>query len=147
MGRQNDEIVKWLIDHTPINDLPQSLVEEEARHIIQDVVQENVRRGVNKDAIESNREDIFSRAAQSASDRVKVNYILNRIADEEKVTVTRADVEQRLADMAVRYGITPERMKEEMTKRDNALDGLSRNLRLEKAVDCLQAAAKITPEG
>jgi hypothetical protein len=38
-------------------------------------------------------------------------------------------------------------MKEEMTKRDNALDGLSRNLRLEKAVDCLQAAAKITPEG
>jgi trigger factor len=146
-GRQNDEIVKWLIDHTPINDLPQSLVEEEARHIIQDVVQENVRRGVNKDDIESNREDIFSRAAQSAADRVKVNYILNRVADEEKVTVSQADVEQRLADMAVRYGITPDRMKEEMTKRDNALDGLRRNLRLEKAVAILHAAAKITPEG
>jgi trigger factor len=146
-GRQSDEIVKWMIDHTPINDLPQSLVEEEARHIIQDVVQENVRKGVTKDDIESNREDIFSRAAQSASDRVKVNYILNRIADEEKITVTKADVEQRLADMAVRYGITPERMKEEMTKRDNALEGLRRNLRLEKAVDSLHAAAKITPEG
>ena len=146
LGRQKDELVKWLIEHTPLNDLPQSLVEEEARHIIQDVVQENVRRGVNKDDIESHREDIFNRAAQSASDRVKVNYILTRIADEEKVAITDADVDQRVAEMAARYGITPERMKEELAKRDT-MDGLRRNLRLDKAVDILHAAATITPEG
>jgi trigger factor len=145
LGRQKDELVKWLIEHTPLNDLPQSLVEEEARHIIQDVVQENVRRGVNKDDIESHREDIFTRAAQSASDRVKVNYILTRIADEEQVSITDADVDQRVAEMAVRYGITPERMKEELAKRDT-MDGLRRNLRLDKAVDILHAAAVITPE-
>lgn len=144
-GRQKDELVKWLVENTPLNDLPQSLVEEEARHIIQDVVQENVRRGVNKDDIESHREDIFNRAAQSAADRVKVNYILNRIASEEKVTVTDADVEQRIADMARRYGTDPERMKAELTKHDT-LDNLRSNLRLDKTVDILLGTAKITPE-
>ena len=144
-GRQKDELVKWLVGNTTLADLPQSLVEEEARHIIQDVVQENVRRGVNKDDIEQHREDIFSRAAQSAADRVKVNYILSRIADDEKITVSDADVEQRIAEMAQRYGTDPERMRAELVKRDT-LDGLRRNLRLDKAVDSLHAAAKITSE-
>ena len=145
-GRQKDELVKWLVENTNLTDLPQSLVEEEARHIIQDVVQENVRRGVDKDDIETHREDIFSRAAQSASDRVKVNYILSRIAEEENVSVTDADVEQRIAEMARRYGTNPEQMKAELNKR-GTLDGLRGNLRLDKAVDSLLAAAKITQEG
>jgi len=144
-GRQKDELVKWLIENTNLADLPQSLVEEEARHIIQDVVQDNVRRGVDKDNIESHREDIFTRAAQSAADRVKVNYILNRIAEEEKITVSNADVEQRIAEMARRYGTDPVHMKEELTKR-GTLDGLRGNLRLDKAVDILFATATITPE-
>jgi len=144
-SRQKDDLVKWLVENTPLTDLPQSLVEEEARHIIQDVVQENVRRGVNKDEIESHREDIFNRAAQSAADRVKMNYILSRVADAEQVTVTDADVETRLADMASRYGVSPEKMKEEMEKRE-AMDALRTNVRLDKAVDTLLTTAKITPE-
>ncbi|MEI6563202.1 MAG: trigger factor [bacterium] len=145
IGRQKDEIVKWLMEHTPLTELPQSLIEEEARHIIQDVVQENMRRGVSKDDIESHREDIFNRAAQSSADRVKVNYILTRIADEEKVVVTEADVNQRIAEMAMRSGSSPEQLKADLEKRE-ALDGLRRNLRLDKAVDSLHAAATITPE-
>lgn len=144
-NRQKDELVKWLSENTALTDLPQSLVEEEARHIIQDVVQENVRRGVNKDEIESHREDIFNRAAQSAADRVKVNYILSRVAEEETISVTDADVEQRIADMAMRYGTDAAHMKAELEKR-GSLDGLRSTLRLDKAVDIIHAAAKITPE-
>ncbi|MEI6167369.1 MAG: trigger factor [bacterium] len=144
-NRQKDEIVKWVMEHTPLTDLPQSLVEEEARHIIQDVVQENMRRGVSKDDIESHREDIFNRAAQSSSERVKVNYILNRIAEEEQITVTEADMEKRFSEMVNQYGQSPEKLKADMEKR-GAIETLRRNLRLEKAVDLLHAAATITPE-
>lgn len=144
-NRQKDEIVKWLVEHTPISDLPQSLVEEEARHIIQDVVQENMRRGVSKDDIESHREDIFNRAAQSSSERVKVNYILSRIAEEEKISVSEADLELRFSAMANQYGQSPDKLKADLEKR-GAIDTLRRNLRLEKAVDLLHASAKITPE-
>lgn len=144
-NRQKDEIVKWVVEHTPLTDLPQSLVEEEARHIIQDVVQENMRRGVSKDDIEQHREDIFKRAAQSSSERVKVNYILTRIAEEEKITVSEADIEKRFSEMASQYGQSPAKLKEDLEKR-GALETLSRNLRLEKAVDLLHTAATITAE-
>lgn len=144
-NRQKDELVKWLVEHTPLTDLPQSLVEEEARHIIQDVVQENMRRGVSKDDIESHREDIFNRAAQSSSERVKVNYLLTRIAEEEKLSVSEADLEKRFSEMANQYGQSPEKLKADLEKR-GAIDTLRRNLRLEKAVDLLHASATITPE-
>lgn len=141
--RQRDEVVKWLLASTDIKELPQSLVEEEARHIIQDVVQENVRRGVSKDEIESNREDIFSRAAQSSADRVKMNYILNRIADEKGITVGDGDVDARVAEMAARYNMPPQRVKAELEKRD-ALRSMRVNLRMEKTLDALLADAAVS---
>ncbi len=144
-NRQRDEVVKWLLAATDLKDLPQTLVEGEARHIIQDVVQENVRRGVGKEEIEANREDIFNRAAQSSTERVKLNYILGRVADERKIEIGDADVESRVAEMAGRYRMPPQKMKAELEKRD-ALRSLRGNLRMEKTLDALLAEANVTPE-
>lgn len=140
--RQRDDVVKWLLENTDLKDLPQSLVEEEARHIIQDVVQANVRRGISKDEIESNREDIFNRAAQSSADRVKLNYILNRIADEKTIVIADEDVDTRIAEMAARYNMPPPKMKAELEKRD-ALRAMRGNLRMEKTLDALLAEASV----
>lgn len=143
-GRQKDELLKWLMEQTSLPDLPQSVVDEQARHIIRDVVAENVRRGLSKDQIEEHREDIFSRAAQSSSDRVKVEYILSRIADLEKVTVEEADVEQRIGQMAERYNMPPQKLRADLEKRD-ALDALHHSLRLDKTLDLLHGLASIQP--
>lgn len=144
-NRQRDEIIKWLLEHTEIKDLPQSLVEEEARQIIRDVVQENVRRGASKEEIESHREDIFTRASQSSTDRVKMDYILGRIADEEKVSVAEAEVEQRIRSLAARYGMPVQRLRADLEQR-GAVAAIRKNLRMEKAVDVALAAANVTPE-
>jgi trigger factor len=144
-NRQKDEVVKWLMEHTEIKDLPQSMVEEEARHIIQNVVQENVRRGVAKEQIEANREDIFNRAAQSSSDRVKLDYILSRIAETEKVEVKAADLDKRISDMAGRHQMPLQRMKAELEKGE-AMKGMEHSVRMEKAVDAVLALAVVTPE-
>jgi trigger factor len=143
-GRQKDELLKWLLEQTPLADLPQSVVEEQARHIIRDVVADNVRRGLSKDQIEEHRDDIFNRAAQSSADRVKVEYILTRIADLEKVTVEEADVAQRIGEMAQRYGMPPQKLRADLEKRE-ALDALRRSLRLDKTLDLLHGLASIQP--
>lgn len=141
-GRQKDEIVKWLMAHTDLKDMPQSVVEEQARHIIRDVVAENVRRGASKEEIEAHRDDIFASAAQSSGDRVRVDYILTRIADAENVSVTDAEVEQRIGDMARRYGMPVQRLRADLEKRE-AMEALQRSLRLEKTLDLLHGAASI----
>ena len=144
-NRHREEVVKWLLEHTEIKDLPQSLVEDEARHIIRDVVQENVRRGASKEEIESHREDIFARASRSSSDRVKVNYVLGRIADEERVAVTEGEVEQRIRGLAARHGVPAQRFRAEM-EQQGGVDAIRKNLRMEKTVDVVLAAATVTQE-
>jgi len=141
--RQRDEVIKWLLENTDLKELPQTLVEEEARRIIQDVVQENVRHGISKDEIESNRDDIFNRAAQSSTERVKLNYILGRIADEKMISVSDEEVETRIVEMAIRYKMPPQKMKAELEKRD-ALRSIQGNLRMEKTLDVLMAEANVT---
>ena len=144
VGRQKDEILKALLEQTPLPDLPQSVVEEQARHIIRDVVAENVRRGVTKDQIEAHREDIFNRAAQSSTDRVRMDYVLSRVAEAENVTVTDAEVEKRIGEMAERHGMPHQRLRADLEKRD-ALNSLKRSLRLDKTLDLLHGTAAIEP--
>jgi trigger factor len=144
-GRLKDEIVKWLVLQADLKELPQTLVEEEARHIIRDVVQENTRRGVTKEELEAHREDIFSRAAQSSADRVRMGYLLTRIAEEEHLEVSDEDVEQELAAMAARYGIPVARLRAGLEER-GGLDGVRRNLRMEKTLDVLLQAAVVEVE-
>ncbi len=144
IGRQKDEILKWLLEQTPLPDLPQSVVEEQARHIIRDVVAENVRRGVTKDQIEAHRDDIFNRAAQSSTDRVRMDYVLSRVAEAETVTVTDAEVDKRIVEMAERHGMPQQRLRADLEKRDG-LEALKRSLRLDKTLDLLHGAAAIEP--
>lgn len=141
-GRQKDEILKWLLEHTDLKDLPQSTIEEQARHIIRDVVAQNIRRGASKEEIEAHRDDIFKNAAQSSADRVRMDYILSRIADEEKVSVDEDEVTRHLAEMAARHGMTPQRLRADLEKRE-AMDALRRSVRLEKTLDLVHGAATI----
>lgn len=144
-NRQRDEVIRWLGANTEIKDLPQSLVEQEARHIINDVVQANVRRGASKEEIESHREDIFTRASESSADRVRTDYILERIAEVESIEVTEAEVDQRIRVLATRGGVAPQRLRADIEERGR-LDDVRRSIRMEKAVDAVLAAAVLVPE-
>lgn len=144
-NRQRDDVIRWLAAHTEIKELPQSLVEQEARHIISDVVQANVRRGATREEIESHREDIFARASESSADRVRMDYILERIAEIEKITVTEVEVDLRIRALAMRNGMPPQRLRSELEERGR-LEGVRQSIRMEKAVDAVLAAASLTPE-
>jgi trigger factor len=140
-ARLKDGIVRWLLDHVELEDLPQTVVAEEARRIIHDIVRENTRRGVSREEIEKHRDDIFDRAARSSGERVKLDYILRRIADAEQVSVSETELEQHIGRMADRYGIPRERLRAALEQRE-ALDGIRQGLRADKTLDVvLQAAA------
>jgi trigger factor len=141
-SRLKDEILRWLVVQVDLQDLPQTLVDEEARHIIQDVVQENTRRGVPKEQIEAHRDDIFSKAAQSSADRVRIGYLLDRIAEEEKIGVDDADLDQELERMSARYGMDKPRFRAALEQR-GALASVRRNLRMDKTLNFLLDAAVV----
>ncbi len=55
-----------------------------------DIVRENQSRGVTEEVLKEHEQELVGSAAQSARERLKGNFILLRIAEQEKIRVTRS---------------------------------------------------------
>ena len=97
-----------------------------------------MQKGNSREEIEQHRDDLFAGAAQTSTDRVKVRYILEHIADHEKVMVSESDLAQRINAMATRYRMTREQIRQELEQRQ-ALDDIRGQIRIEKTLDWLVA--------
>jgi trigger factor len=100
-------------------ELPESLVRYETQRIMGEIVRENQARGVADDTLKENQKEIVGAASQGARDRLKGQFILLRIADEEKITVGREELMQRIAQLARRYGMTVDKLMKELEKNDS----------------------------
>ena len=141
----NAELRKQVVDHLLGKvefELPEALVAEETRSIVYDLVRENTQRGVGKDVLESKKDEIFGYASQGAKERVRTSFILDAIAQAEKLTVTEAEMEQRLAAMATRYRMPVEKLKAQLDER-GGLGEVEESILVAKTLDFLLANAKV----
>jgi trigger factor len=141
----NGELRKQILDHLLAQvefELPESLVEQETRSLVYDLVQENTRRGVPKETLEQKREEILAHAAQRARERIRVSFLLEAIAQAEKITVTPAEMEDRLAALAGRYRVTPEKLKAQLDERGR-LGEIEEQVLVGKTLDFLIANANV----
>ena len=141
----NAELRKQSVDHLLSKvefELPESLVAQETRSIVYELVRENTQRGVGKDVLESKKDEIFGYASQGAKERVRTSFILDAIAQAEKLTVTEAEMEQRLAAMATRYRMPAEKLKAQLDER-GGLGEVEEQILVAKTLDFLLANAKV----
>jgi flagellar biosynthesis GTPase FlhF len=78
------QIVRALLDHVNF-DLPETPVAQVTRNVVYDIVNENTKRGVAREMIEKQKDEIYSAAANSAKERVKLAFLIQRIAEQEKI--------------------------------------------------------------
>jgi len=139
--RRKNVLAEHLLKHTNI-DVPESLVSEETRRIVQDIVMSNTSRGVSKEEIEKERDGILAEATRSATERVKLGYILERIADEAGISVGEDEVGKHIEIMAERHGADPAVLRANLEQRDG-LDDVRKGIKSEKALDYALSLAKI----
>jgi len=139
--RLQSEIIRRLLRETEM-ELPQSVVVEETKSTIYDMVRENTARGVSEEEIEQKKEEIFQAATRNAGERVKARYILHRIADAEGIEASESDVEAQIASLAAQYQVSEEEMRAQLAAKD-MLDGLKQQLRIDKTMDFLLEQAKV----
>jgi trigger factor len=138
--RQRQEIVEFLLKRTEF-DLPQSVVAEETQLAVRGMLHDIVGRGATREDLEKNREAILGAATTQSKERVRLRYILARIAAEEKVEVSDAEVDARLKDLAARYRQPVEKLRATIEER-HGLETLRADIRAEKTIDLLVADAK-----
>lgn len=135
------QIIQVLLSRAQF-ELPESLVAAETRDIVYDIVAENARKGVPREVIEKSKDEIFRTAVVSARDRVKLNFLLFKIADKEGISVTPEEILRRVQAMSAIYQIPVEKLIKDLSKR-GGIDELRERILLEKTLDFLEANAQI----
>jgi trigger factor len=136
-----DQLIRGLLDKVKC-DLPETVVNNETRNVVYSIVQENQQRGISKETIEQQKDQIFSVANNSAKDRVKAMFILARIAEKENIKVEQPEVAQRVMAMAQQYQMTVQKLVKQLEER-NGFGEIHEQILTAKVLDFLQLHAKI----
>ncbi len=136
-----DQLLKQLLEQVSF-ELPESVVVSETKNLVYNIVNENQQRGVAKEIIEAKKDEIFASAQTSAKDRVKAAFILNRIAEAEKIGVSQQDVSQRVVALAQQNNQTPEKMVKVLQER-NAFPEIQQDILTGKVLDFIELNAAI----
>jgi trigger factor len=136
------QVVKELLGKVSF-DLPETAVANETRNVVYDLVRQNTQRGVNRDIIEKSKDEIYANAAASAKDRVKLAFLVGKIAEAEKIQATQEDVIKRAQQLAMMYQMPFEQFVKDLQKRDGVQE-LYQQVVHEKVLEVLEKNAAIT---
>jgi trigger factor len=137
------QIVKYL--HEKIQfDLPPSLLRHETKRALAELVQGNRARGIPDEMLKDKEKELIETAASVAHHRLKTNFILERIAEQEKIEVRREDVDLRIRQEAQHYNISSDKMRKELEEHDG-LNALAEQILLGKTLDFLKANVSVQP--
>ena len=98
-----------------------------------------------RERIDERLTEIQAAATEQAHRDLKLQFILDKVAEQHEITVEEGEVNTRIAQMAARYNRRPERLRQELAA-DGTLNQLEVVLREEKAMDKLLEQAKITEQ-
>ena len=136
-----DQLVRELLNRVNC-ELPESVVLSKTRSVVYDIVRENQQRGVAKEIIEKQKDQIFSVANNSAKDRIKAAFVLGRIAEKEGIKVEQKEIAQRVLLLAEQYQIKPEQMVKQLRDR-NGFAEIEEQILSAKVLDFLELNANV----
>jgi trigger factor len=136
-----DQLVRELLNKVNC-ELPESVVLQETKNVVYNIVQENQQRGISKEIIDAQKDQIFNVANASAKDRVKAMFMINRIAEKEGVRVDQKEVAQRVMMMAQQYQMPPDKLAKQLQE-NNGFGEIQEQILSNKVLDLLQLHAKI----
>jgi trigger factor len=136
-----EQVVRELIKAVNF-DMPESAVLSETRNVVYEIVRENQQRGMSKDIIDKNKDQIFNAANLAAKDRVKAGFIFNKIAQKEGIKVEQGEFDARVFSMAKSMKMAPDKLLKEIQRRDGVAQ-IAEQILSEKVIDFLQLHAKI----
>ena len=119
-----------------------ALVERQFDAMVQRTRLSMAMRGIDYRTAGVDEQRVRDELRESANDEVRAAFLIDAIAEKEKVEVSDADMEKRLAEMAASRDKSVPRLKAELQK-EGRLEALKHQLREEKTLDLLLSRAKI----
>ncbi|MFP4053366.1 MAG: trigger factor [Phycisphaerae bacterium] len=139
--KMRDQIQEYLLESTEL-DVPEGVANRHAARVLQRRYLEMLRMGIPREKVDENMTALKAAATEQAQKDLKLQFILEKVAEQENLEVTEAEVNSRIAQMAAYYGRRPERLRQELAQ-DGTLEQLAVSMLQEKALDALLSKAKV----
>lgn len=137
-GRLEEEIVEAVIARNPF-DLPESLVENRLAEMYQDATE-------GRSDEDKPKEDEFRRVYRPVVEhQLKASLLLGMIAEKHGISVSEADVQGKVAELAARQGKDAAQLMKDL-KGTEALSRIEDDIWLEKVHGHLVTISKVTTE-
>ncbi len=124
--------------------VPQSLVDAETQGVLRQFIEENMRRGVPQEQFEKDKAQLFEGAKKAAASRVKIQLLLAKVAEAEKLQVENQDIDNFIYREAQRSGQKPDKVAKDISKDRETLRSVQQQIIFDKAVDFLVSKAKVS---
>jgi trigger factor len=124
--------------------VPDSLVEQETQGVLRQFIEENMRRGVPAEQFEKDKKELYDNARKAAAKRVKLQLVLAKIAEAEKLQVDDKDIDAFIYRESMRTQQKPDKLVKTLTSDREQLRAVQQSIIFDKAVDFLVAKAKVT---
>ena len=126
-------------------ELPPGLLERRSARELERAVMELRRSGFSESEIRARENQLRQNSAASTATALKEHFILERIAEEEKVDVEDGDYDKEIFLIAAQSGESPRRIRAQLEKR-GLMDVLRNQIIERKVLELVQKAAKFKDE-
>jgi trigger factor len=137
--------VEHLVQSTEF-EVPVSMVVGESRRVVREIVEAEQMRGLSDEDLLSKKDEIFQHAQMGAQFRVKADFILTRVAREQKIGATREELAGHIARMARQLNMPMDKLVKQLVKRE-ALGSIEGEVVRDKALDFLASKVRVKTAG
>ena len=123
-------------------ELPEKLSASQAQRAIDRQRIEMLYRGVSPEEVEDRLAEIRADSEQAALRRLKLSFILQRLAQEFSIQVSEQEINGRISAMAMQRGERPDKLRNELAKAGR-LDSIAMQIREHKTADRAIEQAKV----
>lgn len=123
--------------------VPESLVESETQTLLRQFITDNMRRGAKQEDFEKHKNELYEGARKTAAARAKLQLILAKIAEKEKILVNDKDIDLFIRTEAYRSGQKPDKIAKDLGKNRDAVRSMQQAILLDKTLDFLVSQATV----
>ena len=121
-------------------ELPELLVRKQTENALRREVLEMEQAGFTSQQIMARENQLRQNAITSTRQALKEHFVLDKIAEHEKIEVTPVDIDSEIQMMAIQRGENPRRVRARLVK-SGVIENLEAQIRERKAVDVILKSA------
>ena len=123
-------------------ELPERLTANQAERLMQRQRVEMMYRGIDEMVIEQRIAEMRDASSEQAAKELKLSFILGKAAEQLEVRVEEAEVNGRIAQMAMERGYRPDQLRQQLIQSGQA-GAVVQQIREHKTIDAIIEKAKV----